>query len=152
MDWIIRFEVWCASQPVGQYKELQNEFVWLREIVHRTVLGEYIPGTKVDGLWADLRGLPRQRHDGPTPRNAFPMDTITQLFLGVGIAPIPAENLLKIDGITHTTDNRMVRSDTIYPGSFLLVRPPPRNVCAWFASAIPDRGCNRDPIDRGACS
>ena len=27
LEWINRFEVWCASQPVGQYKELQNEFV-----------------------------------------------------------------------------------------------------------------------------
>ncbi len=81
MEWINRFEVWCASQPVGKYKELQNEFVWLRAIVHHTVLGEYNPGTQVDSLLADLRGLPQQRHDGPTPRNAFPMDTIIQLFL-----------------------------------------------------------------------
>ena len=74
---------------------------------------------------ADLRGLPPQRHDGPTPRNAFPMGTITHLFLGADIAPIPTENLLKIDGITHTKGNRMVRSDSIYPGSFLLVRATP---------------------------
>jgi hypothetical protein len=53
------------------------------------------------------------------------MDTITQLFLGVDTAPIPTENLLKIDGITHTKNNRMVRSDSIYPGSFLLVRATP---------------------------
>ena len=40
LAWINRFEVWCASQPIGQPKELQNEFAWLREIVHHTVLGE----------------------------------------------------------------------------------------------------------------
>ena len=74
---------------------------------------------------ADLRGLPQQRHDGPTPRNAFPMDTIAQLFPGAGIAPIPMENLLKIDGIRHTKSNRMVRSDSIYPSNFLLVRATP---------------------------
>ncbi|MFM7984274.1 MAG: hypothetical protein ACKPKO_33620, partial [Candidatus Fonsibacter sp.] len=34
LEWMNRFEVWCASQPVGEYKELQNEFAWLREIVH----------------------------------------------------------------------------------------------------------------------
>ena len=129
LEWINRFEVWCASQPVGKYKELQNEFVWLREIVHHTVLGEYSPGTQVDTLLADLRGLPPQRHDGPTPRNAFPMDTITQLFPGADIAPIPTENLLNIDGITHTKSNRMVRSDSIYPGSFLLVRAPQSVMC-----------------------
>ena len=57
MEWINRFEVWCASQPVGKYKELQNEFVWLREIVHHTVPGEYNLGTQVDTLLADLNGV-----------------------------------------------------------------------------------------------
>jgi hypothetical protein len=51
LEWINRFEVWCASQPVGEYRELQNEFAWLREIVHHTVLGEYNPGTQVDSLF-----------------------------------------------------------------------------------------------------
>ena len=153
LDWINCFEVWRASQPVGKHKELQSEFTWLRGIVHRTLPGEYYPVTQVDSLLADLRGLPRQRHDGPMPRNAFPMDTITQLFPGADVAPIPTESLLKIGGITHTKDDRMVRSDTIYPSSFLLARPPPpRHFCAWIASSIPDRGCNRDPLDRGTCS
>ena len=128
LDWINRFEVWCAPQPVGKHKELQSEFTWLRGIVHHTVPGEYNPGTKVDSLLADLRGLPRQRHDGPMPRNAFPMDTITQLLLGADIAPIPAENLLKIDGITHTKDNRMVRSDTIISRQFLVGQGPPESL------------------------
>ena len=35
------------------------------------------------------------------------------------------ENLLKIDGIRHTKSNKMVRSDSIYPGNFLLVRATP---------------------------
>ena len=103
--------------------------MWLREIVHQTVLGEYNPGTQVDTLLADLRGLPSQRHDGPTPRNAFPMDTITQLVLVADIAPIPTENLLKIDGITHTNSNGVVRSYTIYPGSFLFGQGPQAFMC-----------------------
>ena len=57
------------------------------------------------------------------------MDAITHLFLGVDIAPIPTENWLKIDGITHTKSNRMVRSDTTYPGSLLLVRAPQAVLC-----------------------
>ena len=56
-DWNNCFEVWCASQPVGKYKELQSESTWLRGIVHHTVPGEYYPGTKVDNLWADLKGF-----------------------------------------------------------------------------------------------
>ena len=120
--------MWCAPQPVGKHKDLQCEFTGLRGIVHHTVPGEYYPGTKVDSLLADLRNLPRQRHDGPTPRNAFPMDTINRVFPGADIAPIPAESWLKIDGNTHTTDNRMVRSDTIYPGNVLVVRAPPPGI------------------------
>ena len=89
LDWINRFEVWCAAQPVGTYTELQSEFTWLRGIVHHTVLWEYNPGTKVGSLLGDLRGLPRQRHYGPMPRNARPMDTITQLFSGLTLFPYP---------------------------------------------------------------
>ncbi len=59
LECINRFEVWCASQPVGKYKELQNEFAWLRETVHHTVPGEYNPGTQVDSLLTGLRGLPQ---------------------------------------------------------------------------------------------
>ena len=58
LDWVIRFEVWRASQPVGNYKDLQREFTWLRGIAHHTLLGEYYPGTKVGCLLADFRGLP----------------------------------------------------------------------------------------------
>ena len=47
------------------------------------------------------------------------MGTIAQLFPGADIAPIPTENLLNLDGITHTKSNRMVHSDSIYPGSFV---------------------------------
>ena len=124
----------------------------MRGIVHHNVLGEYNPGTKADSLLADLRGLPRQRHDGPTPRNAFPIDTITKLFIWVDIAPIPTENLLNIDGIRHTTDNRMVRSDTIYPGSVLLVRASRdismRGLLLPFLIGV----AIETPIDRGTCS
>ena len=88
LEWINRFEVWCAPQPVGKHKELQDEFEWLRQICHHTKPGEYSPGTQVDSLLADLRGLPQQRHDGPTPRNVAPMDTITD-FVGLTLLPYP---------------------------------------------------------------
>ena len=124
LDWINRFEFWCASQPVGTYKGLQCEFAWLRGIVHHTVLGEYAPGTRVDNLLEDSKRLPAQRAPGPTPQSALPMDAITQLFLGADIAAIPTDALLKIDGITHTKNDEAIRSNTIYPGNFLLVRMP----------------------------
>ena len=57
LKWINRFEVWCTPQPVGKYNEIQNEFAWLREIVHHTVPGEYNPGTQVDNLLTDLMGF-----------------------------------------------------------------------------------------------
>ena len=152
LDWINRFEVWCASQPVGKYKELQNEFVWLREIVHHTVLGEYHRGTQVDTLLADLRGLPPQRHDGPTPRNAFPMDTIAQLFPGADIAPIPTENSLKIYGITHTKKQHNGAFRLNISKQLLAGQGHPKQFCAWSASSISDRGCHRDPLDIGTCS
>ena len=57
LEWINRFEVWCASQPVGKHKELQNECVWLREILHHTVPGEYNPGTQVDTLFGRHEGF-----------------------------------------------------------------------------------------------
>ena len=40
LDWINRFEVWCTSQPVGQYKDFDDEFRWLRSVVHHQVPGE----------------------------------------------------------------------------------------------------------------
>ena len=124
LDWVDRFEFWCASQPAGTYSELQHEFAWLRGIVHHTVPGEYAPGTRVDNLLADLRGLPAERAPGPTPQSALPMDAITQLFPGADIPAIPTAALLKIDGITHTKKDEAIRSNIIRPGSFLLIRVP----------------------------
>ena len=55
---------------------------------------------------------------------SLPSDAITQLFPGADIPPIPAENLVMIDGITHTAGGRPIRSNVIYPGSLLVVRVP----------------------------
>ena len=43
LDWINRFEVWCTPQPVGQYQDFDDEFRWLREVVHHQVLGGVLP-------------------------------------------------------------------------------------------------------------
>ena len=125
LDWIDRFEVWCMSQPVGTYRGYDNEFRWLRAIVNHQVPGEYSPGTTVDTLLQDLKALPHARPQGPRElRSGFQSDTITQLFPGADIPPIPAENLMKIDGITHTAGGLPIRSNVIHPGSLLLVRVP----------------------------
>ena len=120
--WINRFEIWCSSQPVGEYKNLDAEFRWLREILHHQVPGEYSPGKTVGAVLQDLRALPHLRPQGPRAPGNLQSDTITQLFPGADIPPIPAENLVRIDGITHTANGRVIRSNVIVPGSFLLVR------------------------------
>ena len=127
LDWINRFEVWCTSQPVGKYKDFDQEFRWLRAIVQHQVPGEYSPGTTVDALLQDLKALPHARPQGPRAPGNLQSDTITQLFPGADIPPIPAENLVRIDGVTHhppTAGGRPIRSNVIHPGSLLLVRVP----------------------------
>ena len=127
LDWINRFEVWCTSQPVGKYKDFDQEFRWLRAIVQHQVPGEYSPGTTVDALLQDLKALPHARPQGPRAPGSLQSDTITQLFPGADIPPIPAEDLVRIDGITHvppTAGGRPIRSNVIHPGSLLLVRVP----------------------------
>lgn len=44
--------------------------------------------------------------------------------LGPTFPPIPDDNSVKIDGVTHTAGGRPIRSNVIYPGSLLLVRVP----------------------------
>ncbi len=124
LDWINRLEAWCAGQPVGKYKGLQAEFHWLRQAVTHNLLGEYAPGKAVADVVADLKRLPGQRPQGVVAPSALPSDIITQLFPGADIPPIPAESLLKIEGITHTPGGNTIRSNIIYPGSTLVVRVP----------------------------
>ena len=124
LDWINRFEVWCATQPVGKYTNFDKEFVWLRAIVDHQVPGEYSPGTTVDALLQDLKALPHARPQGPRTLGSLQSDGITQLFPGADIPAIPAENLVQIDGITHTAGHRPIRSNVIHPGSMLVVRVP----------------------------
>ena len=124
LDWIDRFQVWCAAQPVSKYKGFEAEFRWLRAIVHHQVPGEYSPGTTVDNLLRDLKALPHARPQGPRAPGMLQSDTITQSFRGADIPPIPAENLLKIDGVTHIAGGLPIRSRVIHPGSLLLVRVP----------------------------
>ena len=134
LAWIERFEYWCASQPVGEYKTLGPEFNWLRGIIHHTVPGVYAPGTQLDSLLADLRGLAAHRPTGPSPQSTLPMDSITQLFPGADIGSIPTDVLVRIDGITHSKGTRRVlRSNAIYSGSFVVVKAPPDTVVLGHA-------------------
>ena len=109
---------------MGKYKDFDNEFRWLRAIIHHQVPGEYSPGTTVDALLHNLKALPHTRPQGPRTLGSLQSDTITQLFPGADIPPIPAENLVRIDGITHTAGGRPIRSNVIHPGSLLVVRVP----------------------------
>ena len=58
-------------------------------------------------------------------QTGLPVDSITQLFPGADIGHIPAENLMRIDGITNAKDGKKIRSNIIHPGSTILARAPP---------------------------
>ena len=124
LEWINRFEVWCSSHPVGKYTDFDQEFQWLRAAVSHQLPGEYSPGTTVDALLQVLKDMPHARPEGPRAPGSLQSDTITQLFPGADIPPIPAENLVRIDGVTHAPGGRPIRSNSIHPGSLLLVRVP----------------------------
>ena len=53
----------------------------------------------------------------------FPQDIIAQLFPGADIPNLPPESLVRIEGVTHA-HGRVMRPDTIYPGSLVLIRAP----------------------------
>ena len=156
LDWINRFEMWCSSQPVGQYHGLDAEFQWLRAIVHHQVPGEYSPGTTVDALLRDLRALPHSRPQGPRAPGSLHSDTITQLFPGADIPSIPAENLVKIDGITHTHTGRPYNSLERDCSWESLVGPCAwRNTGAWYPPDLfggSGRGDQRAYVTRSSCS
>ena len=61
LGWIDRFEMWCSSQRVGNYKDLDAEIQWMRALVNHQVPGEYSQGTTVDTLLQDLKALPHSR-------------------------------------------------------------------------------------------
>ena len=99
--------------------------VYRRALVQGSVVNlEYSPGMTVDALLHNLKALPHARPQGPRTLGSLHSDTITQLFPGADIPPIPAENLVRIDGITHTASGRPIRSNVIHPGSLLVVRVP----------------------------
>ena len=124
LDWINRFETWCAGHPVGAYKGYEAEFRWLRQAVTHSLPGAYTPGWTVAALLEDLRCLPGQRPLGPVAPTVFPTDIITHLFPGADIPSIPTDALVKIDGITHTPGGKPIRSNVIHPGSVMVVRVP----------------------------
>ena len=124
LDWVDRFESWCAGHPSGEYKNLHAECAWLRAAISHTAPGVYAPGLSVNVVIEALQNMPGQRPD-ITPTHAptsLPPDIITQLFPGADIVPIPAESLVRIEGITHTKGGKAIRSAIICPGSLLVVR------------------------------
>ena len=109
LGWTDRFEVWCASQPVGRYTDLHAELRWLRQIAHHKVPGAYAPGTTVGSLLTDLRVLPDKRAPWPRAHNALPMNAITHLFPESDIDPTPADKLLKNGVIAHIAGDHTIR-------------------------------------------
>ena len=128
LDWIGRLEAWCAGQPQGTaYQGLDLEFQWLRAAVRHQVPGDYAPGAEVEDLLRDLRGLPHAgpRAYAPGPQvGDFPQDVIAQMFPGGDVPNIPHENLVRIDNVTHTAAGAVMRPNTIYPGSLVVIAAP----------------------------
>ena len=86
--------------------------------------GEYSLGTTVDTLLRALKALPHSRPQRPRAPGSLQSNTISQILPGADISPIPAEHLVKIDGVTHKPGGRPISSNVISPGSLLLVRVP----------------------------
>ena len=123
LDWVGKFEHWCTCLPNDTYPDLDRSVAWLRAAVEHALPGAYAPGQTVHALVHTLTSLPhcRPHQSTRTCCPTLPQDILTQLFPGSDVPAIPAEALLKIEGITHIKGQR-VRSNTIVPGSLLLVR------------------------------
>ena len=114
---------WCTCLPNDTYPDLDRSVAWLRAAVEHALPGAHAPGQTVHALVHTLTSLPhcRPQQSTRTCCPTLPQDILTQLFPGSDVPAIPAEALLKIEGITHIKGQR-VRSNTIVPGSLLLVR------------------------------
>ena len=74
-----------------------------------------------------MRGLPRSRPGTYAPGhevNVFPQDIVAQLYPGADIPGAPHEALVRIENVTHKANGAVKRSDTVYPGSFVLIAAP----------------------------
>jgi len=116
LDWIDKFAHWCGCL---NYPGMDSRVSWLRAAVQHALPGVYTPGMDVATLVRKLLELPSCRPDLPpdSPRPSLPQDIVTQLFPGSDVPSIPAENLIRIEGLTPAT-----RSTIITPGSLLVVR------------------------------
>ena len=128
LDWIDRLEAWCAAQPLGSaYQGINLEFAWLRAAVRHQVPGDYAPGTQVEDLVRDMLNLAHARPGAYAPGTQvrdFPQDIIAQLFPGADVPSIPHEALVRIDTVTHTRAGAVMRSNTIGPGSLVVMAAP----------------------------
>ncbi len=127
LEWLNRFERWCADLPEevlgGDVARRVGE---LRKLIYHQTPGAYAPGvpveTFVEGL---LRHGGAQAASAPIPILA-PGDGFSEMFPGSDPTPVPPEALLRIEGVTHTTQGRSLqKSDIIHPGSNMVVRVPP---------------------------
>ena len=117
LDCISKLEAWCAAQPPeSQYLGLHNEFAWLRAAVQHQVPGAYAPGTEVEDLLRDLRGLPHTPPGADASGQQFrqvPQDIIAQMYPGADLPNIPLNALVRIGGVTHTYTGSAMRSTII---------------------------------------
>ena len=54
----------------------------------------------------------------------FPQDIVAQLYPGADIPGVPHEALVRIENVAHKANGAVKRSDTVYPGSFVLIAAP----------------------------
>jgi hypothetical protein len=122
--WLRKLEVWCESHPQGKYTGYQAEFYWLHQAVNHTAPG-FAPHSTVQGMLADLRSLPRARSSvrGSGPHSSSDRH-ICLLFPGADVPRIPAEDLVRVEGLTHDKNREPIRRDagTIIHGSTVVVR------------------------------
>ena len=126
LDWLSKLEAWCSTQPgASSYHGLEKEFAWLRAAIRHELPGTYAPGKDVEELLQTMRGLSYVRAAGDPSREVrtFPQDIIAQLFPGADIPNLPHDSLVRIEGVTHA-NGRVMRPNTIYPGSLVLIRAP----------------------------
>lgn len=124
LDWVDRFELWCAAQPGSKYQHLEAEMAWLRQAATHQVPGVYAPGADVEAMVQVLRQLPGMRPKETSSHKTFHQDILTQLFPSSDIPSMPLDTLVRIDNLTHQTNGQAMRSKLICPGSTLVVRVP----------------------------
>ncbi len=151
-DGLGRLEAWCASTPAGsEYLGLHREFKWLRNVVDHQVPGAYAPGTQVNRIAYDLRGLPHARPGADAPGTQHREYIIAQQYPGADVPSLPHDALVRIEGVTHTGKGMAIRSDKIGVGSFIAVAAPDGTkahgfVLPFIVGQVVDALCKRGTL------